>query len=46
MNIDVCRPDDLGASDIAAWTAIQRDAPQHGSSQMANAFLSPNSPWR
>ncbi|MEU9223887.1 GNAT family N-acetyltransferase [Streptomyces massasporeus] len=41
MDIDVCRPDGLTASDRAAWTAIQRAAPQHGSSQMANAFLSP-----
>ncbi|PTH90168.1 cellulose biosynthesis protein CelD [Streptomyces sp. A244] len=41
MDIRVYRPDDMSGADRAAWTTTQLKAPQHGSSQMANPFLSP-----
>ncbi|WP_433243015.1 GNAT family N-acetyltransferase [Streptosporangium sp. CA-135522] len=37
MRIDVIRPDELGAADIAAWRAMQRATPR-----LANPFLSPD----
>ncbi|MEU9569047.1 GNAT family N-acetyltransferase [Streptomyces massasporeus] len=41
MDINVYRPVQLSDADRAVWTAIQAEAPRHGSSQMANPFLSP-----
>ncbi|MGK5631749.1 GNAT family N-acetyltransferase [Streptomyces sp. URMC 123] len=41
MDIRVYRPGELTAADRAAWTAIQTQAPAHGSPQLANPFLSP-----
>ncbi|MET8830308.1 GNAT family N-acetyltransferase [Streptomyces sp. NPDC004610] len=41
MDIDVYRPGELTAADRAAWTALQAQAPLHGSVELANPFLAP-----
>ncbi|MFJ5263026.1 GNAT family N-acetyltransferase [Streptomyces sp. NPDC088387] len=41
MDISVYRPGEFSAADRAAWTALQAKAPQHGSPELANPFLSP-----